>query len=65
MEALQMLKFRLKKDRLNFTDTWVTAEKQMTEDEPDDHDFLADLLRGDIQDGFDSVMRRIGLDEAD
>jgi hypothetical protein len=44
MEALQMLKFHLKKECLNFTNSWVTAESQMTEDDPDAVDLLGNLL---------------------
>jgi hypothetical protein len=36
MEALQMLKFHLKKDRLNFTKGWATSHQQLLEDEPDE-----------------------------
>lgn len=36
MEALQMLKFHLKKERLNFTHGWVTPQKLLLEDEPDE-----------------------------
>jgi hypothetical protein len=44
MKALQMLKFYLKKERLNFTQSWVTPELQMTEDDLDE-DLLGNLLR--------------------
>jgi len=40
MEALQMLKFYLKKERLNFTQNWLTPDKCMTHDEPDEEDLL-------------------------
>ena len=43
IEALQMLKFYLKKDRLYFTAAWMTVEKQVTEDDPDD-DLLCTLF---------------------
>jgi hypothetical protein len=36
MEALQMLKFHLKKDWLNFTKDWATSHQQLLEDEPDE-----------------------------
>jgi hypothetical protein len=44
MEALQMLKFHLKKEHLNFTNSWVTAESQMTKDDLDAVDLLGNLL---------------------
>ena len=65
MEALQMLKFHLKKERLNFTEAWMTSEKQMTEDDPDDCDHLANLLWSDFQDGVDQLVNLINDDEVD
>ena len=32
MEALQMTKFFLKKERLGFTQGWITSEKEMQQD---------------------------------
>ena len=58
MEALQMLKFHLKKERLDFTKGWMTSEKQIVDDSPD-RDLLVELLEGDLQDGVDKVMRHI------
>ena len=58
MEALQMLKFHLKKERLDFAKGWMTSEKQMVDNSPD-RDLLAELLEGDLQDGVDKVMRHI------
>ena len=62
MEALQMLKFHLKKDRLNFTQNWLTPEKHMTEDDPDE-DLLRHLLQGNFQDGLDQVIQSINSHE--
>jgi hypothetical protein len=56
MEALQMLKFHLKKERLNFTAGWKTSETQMVDDDPDE-DLLQKLLEGNIQDSLDLVIR--------
>jgi hypothetical protein len=53
MEALQMLKFHLKKDRLNFMQDWLTKEDQMTEDESDKEDLLHKLVEVDSQDDVD------------
>jgi hAT family C-terminal dimerisation region len=66
MEALQMLKFYLKKERLNFAESWVTPESQMTEDDPDEGCDLLDNVLKDvgIQDALDSIMRSIEVDEA-
>lgn len=61
MEALQMLKSHLIKDRLNFTGGWVTTnDEMMAEDDPirgPDNDPLTDLLEGNFQDSLDRVMR--------
>ena len=62
MEALQMLKFNLKKDRLNFTAAWMTVEKQMTEDDPDE-DILCALFQDNFQDSLDIVIRSINNDD--
>ena len=66
MEALQMLQFYLKKKRLNFTESWVTPESQMTEDDLDeDCDLLDNLLKDvRVQDTLDSIMRSIEVGEA-
>lgn len=58
MEALQMLKFHLKKERLHFTESWVTSEKEMVQDDPED-DLLAKLFRGNFQSNLDEVMQHI------
>ena len=57
-----MLKFHLKKARLNFTQAWMTSEKQMLKDDPDD-DLLAKLLQGNFQDDLDQVIQSINHDE--
>jgi len=60
MEALQMLKFYLKKEHLNFTKGWMTVEKEMLEDEPDE-DPLQKLLQGDFQNNLDMLMQSIDI----
>ncbi len=60
MEALQMLKFHLKKEHLNFTKGWMTVEKEMLEDEPDE-DPLQKLLQGDFQNNLDMLMQSIDI----
>jgi len=62
LEALQMLKFHLKKERLNFTAGWITSEKQMVDDDPDE-DLLCKLLEGDYQDALDSAICSANDDE--
>ena len=55
IEALQMLKFHLKKLRLNFTEAWVTPENQMMNDEPD-VDLLVNLLKGEYWNDWDKII---------
>jgi predicted secreted protein len=60
MEALQMLKFHLKKARLNFTESWMTPEVQMLQDRPEE-DLLAKLFQGDFQDGLDEAIQSMNI----
>ena len=60
-----MLKFHLKKVRLNFTEGWITSEEQMLEDDPDE-DLLAKLVEGlNFQDGLDNVIQAINANDED
>jgi hypothetical protein len=52
-----MLKFALKKDRLNFTDGWITPLSAMEEREPDgDLDLLAVLVGDDMENAMDKIL---------
>lgn len=62
METLQVLKFHLKKERLDFTRSWITTEKEMIDDDPDT-DLLDTLLGENPQDGLDKVINQINQDE--
>jgi hypothetical protein len=62
MEALQMLKFHLKKERLNFTAAWMTTETQMVDDSPDG-DLLANFVNGSLKEGLDRIIMSIHGDE--
>ena len=55
MEALQMLKSHLKKERLSFMASWKTEENEMIDDAPDD-DLLASLLDAELQDVLDRII---------
>ena len=57
-----MLKFHLKKDQLNFTVGWITSEKWMVDDNPDE-DLLCKLLEGDYQDALDSAIHSVNDEE--
>jgi hypothetical protein len=62
MEALQMLKYHLKKEKLNFTEGLLLSEedkeKELIEDTAEE-DALRELLNDDSQDAVDRVMRII------
>ena len=65
METLQMLKFHLKKECLDFTNAWITPEAHMLQDEPDE-ELLHLLLQGgtaEVQDGLDRIMQSINADK--
>ncbi|EDR05548.1 uncharacterized protein LACBIDRAFT_329551 [Laccaria bicolor S238N-H82] len=70
MEALQMLKFSLKQQRLNFTEGWAVTEDEL-EYHADDNEDLADLLgklTSEIrEDGIDidEVIHVVGQDDDD
>jgi hypothetical protein len=55
MKALQMVKFHLKKEHLNFTLAWIMTEEEMTDDVPED-DLLGSLLDDDFQDSLDRAV---------
>ncbi|KAF9502994.1 hypothetical protein BS47DRAFT_1356524 [Hydnum rufescens UP504] len=57
MEALQMLKFWLKKDQLNFTKDWETPITDMTVD-PDNSDVLGEVLSTQLTE-LDSMLDRL------
>ena len=60
MEALQMLKFGIKQNRLNFTNGWITDEKSMEVDEYSEADYLANLLGEDSADAMDELLAAVG-----
>jgi hypothetical protein len=63
MEALQMYKFALKKDRLDFMKGWVTSESLMVDvGAEDDSDLLASLL-SDHEDTLDKIIAAVGAEE--
>jgi hypothetical protein len=64
MEALQMLKFSLKQQRLNFTEGWLTSECDMLDAIDDSPDLLAALSNG-AANGIDDVIAAISHDDKD
>jgi hypothetical protein len=59
MEALQMLKFSLKKERFNFTGGWQTALSDMKRTEDTTKDLLAHLLTEDRQATIDTLLHEL------
>jgi hypothetical protein len=69
MEALQLYKFGLKKERLNFTKGWASSEKDMVYEmglsDEDSTDLLASINSGADSGGFDPVLKAIAEHECD
>jgi hypothetical protein len=56
MEALQLLKFSLKKEWLNFMDRWSTSEATLQVTSPPTHDLLGFLSAGDPNATMDDIL---------
>ena len=70
MEVLQMLKFSLKQQWLNFTDGWAITEDELqyyTDDDEDSADLLGKLTSEIREDGIDidEVIHVVGQDDDD
>ena len=70
MEALQMLKFLLKQQWLNFMDGWAITEDELqyyTDDDEDSADLLGKLTSEIREDGIDidEVIHVVGQDDDD
>jgi len=57
MEALQLLKFTLKKQRLDFINGWATPEVAMSGESVPDCDLLGALFEGDSNAGIDNILK--------
>ena len=64
MEVLQMLKFWLKKDRLDFTKGWITPQHDMLVDK-DKEDLLAQFYLTTNTHSADQILRSIAKAEGD
>jgi hypothetical protein len=64
MEALQLLKFTLKKERLNFMEGWQTSEEAMSGMPEPAHD-LHSLFVGNPDTAMDNVLNAISNYELD
>lgn len=67
MEALQMLKFALKQDRLDFTSGWITSEGEMKDNnDPVEENLLDAMFRGHHdQDIMDRIIQTISRGDND
>jgi hypothetical protein len=63
MEALQLLKYSLKKDRLNFMDGWQTTEALMSEVSPTGN--LGSLFVDDADTALDTLLNALGNDDCE
>ena len=65
MEALQMLKFWLKKEHLDFTRNWMISEKEMVDDDLDDALGRLALADGNSNDAMVEAIDAIASAEGD
>lgn len=65
MEALQMLKFSLKQQRLDFMEGWAVTEDELVDDVDDAADLLERLTSGIDGDNIDEVIHALGQDDDD
>jgi hypothetical protein len=62
MEALQMLKFSLKQQRLDFMEGWAVTEDELVDDVNNAADLLEHLTSGIDGDNVDEVIHALGQD---
>ena len=60
MEAIQLLKFTLKKQRLDFINGWATPEVAMSGESIPDRDLLGALFKGDSDTVMDDILKDFG-----
>lgn len=63
MEALQMLKYALKKSRLNFMEGLLVSEADMLMPADDEVDLLARLVSSERLGCLDAIIAVLGQDE--
>ena len=61
MEALQILKYIFRHERLDFMQGWATPESFMLGAETDTHNKLSEVLSG--EDAVDDIIRAMGYDD--
>jgi hypothetical protein len=61
MEALQLLKFALKKEHLNFIDGWATSEVAMSGVPQATDNLLGSLFVGDTNAAMDNVLNDFSI----
>ena len=60
METLQLLKFSLKKERLDFTAGWPTSESAIGGVLKSSHDYLRDLIAENPDTTMDVILNELG-----
>jgi hypothetical protein len=60
MEVLQMVKFSLKTQRLDFMAGWITLEADILDSVDDETDLLCQLALEEQENGFDDVIAVLG-----
>lgn len=63
MKALQLLKFSLKKEHLDFTAGWSTSEAEMSGGSGPSCDILANLLEGNEDIVLDVILKDLLTDD--
>lgn len=64
MEALQVQKYHLKKDRLDFTRDWITSEAEMVEDDPE-YDLLNALSGDNVENSLNEAVKFVNHYESE
>jgi len=60
MEAIQLLKFTLKKQHLDFINGWAIPEVAMSRESISDHDLLGTLFKGNSDTMMDDILKDFG-----
>ena len=61
MEALQLLKFSLKKERLDFMAAWATSESAMDGMPKPNRDLLNDLIVGNPKTAMEDILNELNI----
>lgn len=65
MEALQMVKYHLKQQRLDFLANWASPYSSLVEDEPEEPDDMGKRDKAaDVLDPIEDVLQQVVAEEA-